>query len=224
MGVIDVRFSNDQTFLLKHHGFSVEILSEQIRQFKYELAYEQFRHLKGIEENRQFPPFAVSFYSFVFYRERLPSPTELISAYFEDNCNIFAFSDDRKSFTLQGETFSADNLSARLLRTYPSLIRDFHFFVFLTESTLFDKITYSLKDDINGTDIVIKHKSKEYTLSLRVDTLRSNFFKRIKNRFRHKYEKDIDVPLRFSNNEPYKCGDIYLYGKDHLEYLKSKIQ
>ena len=63
-----------------------------------------------------------------------------------------------------GTSYNLNALKARILRTYPSLLRDFHFYLMLKECNSFDKVTYSCADDIKGTDITIVHKNKKTTL------------------------------------------------------------
>ena len=68
-----------------------------------------------------------------------------------------------ENVVMGGTSYNLNALKARILRTYPSLLRDFHFYLMLKECNSFDKVTYSCADDIKGTDITIVHKS---TLSI----------------------------------------------------------
>ena len=69
-----------------------------------------------------------------------------------------------ENVVMGGASYNLNALKARILRTYPSLLRDFHFYLMLKECNSFDKVTYSCADDIKGTDITIVHKSKKYVV------------------------------------------------------------
>ena len=66
--------------------------------------------------------------------------------------------------------YKKEALIVRILRTYPSLIRDFHFYLLLMEDGYFQDVIYFCKIDIKGNDIVIRCNNNEYVLSLFVDT------------------------------------------------------
>ena len=117
-----------------------------------------------------------------------------------------------------GKKFDMDALAGRILRTYPSLIRDFDFYLLLFESNKFEQVIYSCEKDIEGKDIIIKNHGNEYTVSLFVDTVRSNSFKKINNLFRHKdLGNEIKLPLNLKQAR--RCGDFMLYSKKDIEFV-----
>lgn len=220
MEIKDIKFMNNEVFLLKNAGITLEQCIDQIRDIKYDAYYDPYRYEKDdTVENTQFPPIIFAFYSFVFYKQKIPTPEELVKNYFSINEKEIAVFNDGIIF--RGREYKKDALIARVLRTYPSLIRDFHFYLLLVRENCFDKVIYSCKTDIEGKDIIVKHKGKEYQISLFVKTRRSNFFKQIKNKFRHKYSGEIQIPLDLDRIE--KTGDFFLYSEQHIDTLKKHI-
>ena len=143
-----------------------------------------------------------------------------MNEYYSLNANELVISGEQVLY--RNRTFKKLDLDARILRTYPSLIRDYHFYLMLLKEKFFDKVVYSCKNDIAGKDLIVQHKGKEYVVSLFVKTRRSNFFKGIKNAFRHKYgANEIQVPLDLNAAE--KCGDFFVYDIKHVEIIKRTI-
>lgn len=143
-----------------------------------------------------------------------------MNEYYSLNANELVISGEQVLY--RDRTFKKLDLDARVLRTYPSLIRDYHFYLMLLKENCFDKVVYSCKNDIAGKDLIVQHKGKEYVVSLFVKTRRSNFFKGIKNAFRHKYDKnEIQVPLDLNSAE--KCGDFFVYSTRDVDVLKAII-
>lgn len=95
---------------------SVADIESQIVQFKL-----QFLNIRNpqVEWKISFPIFLDSFYKFIYNKKRLPSQTEYFDYYIKNNRGWF------QSNPLSDELL--EGLKARLLRTYPSLIRDLHF-------------------------------------------------------------------------------------------------
>lgn len=222
MNIIDIKFMGDNVYLLKSCTVTSEELKKTIKMFDYNDLYNQYREYKDEDgvEKAKFPPINFVFYKFVFENDSVPSPQNVLDLYFE------LYSDEIKvsggSAEMKGTSYDLKALKARILRTYPSLLRDFHFYLMLKECDCFDKVTYSCIDDIKGTDITIVHKNKKYVVSLFTDTKRSWFFKKIKNVFRHKYgQNEIKVPMVL--DEADKCGDFMLYKQSDVEYVRQRV-
>lgn len=220
MDIKDIKFMNEEVFLLKNSEITLEDFMRQIQDIKYDECYDLYRTEKdSLVENTQFPPVIYAFYSFVFFNKKIPCPEEIVDNYFSlysgqiEICN--------KNFIYKGVEYKKNALISRILRTYPSLIRDFHFYLLLVNEKCFDKVIYSCKTDIEGKDIIVKHKGVEYQISLFVKTKRSNFFKEIKNRIRHTYENEIKIPLELKQTE--KHGDFFLYSYRHIDIVKKHI-
>ena len=223
MALLDIRFCNDQAFLQKRNTITSIELERQIAAIDYEGAYSRYKNIKDEDsvEKEKFPPVNYAFFAYVFGHAKIPDTEELQEMYFEMYKTGLARTDD-KHVRYKGRVYPLLALQGRILRTYPSLIRDFHFFLLLREDGSFEKVVYSCRNDINGRDIIIKHKGREHEVSLFVETSRSLFFKEMKNRFRHEYGgNEIQVPLNL--NKATRCGDFCLYGKNDVLAVKTAV-
>ena len=218
MNIIDIKFMGDSVYLLKSCTVNSDELKETVKSFDYNGLYSKYREYKdenGVEK-AQFPPINFVFYKFVFENDSIPSPQKVLDLYFELYSDKIKVSEE--SAEMGGIGYNLNALKARILRTYPSLLRDFHFYLMLKECGSFDKVTYSCADDIKGTDITIVHKNKKYIVSLFIDTKRAWNFKKIKNIFRHKYgQNEIKVPMIL--DEADKCGDFMLYKQSDILFV-----
>ena len=222
MTIKDIKFMNGEGYLLKDLPLSLHECEKQMMEIDYDHFYDAYRSHRdeaGVEKT-QFPSIIYAFYSIVFNLNKIPTPTEVLNEYYSLNANELLINGDLVVY--RNRSFKKVDLDARVLRTYPSLIRDYHFYLMLTKENCFDKVIYSCKNDIAGKDLIVQHKGKEYVVSLFVKTRRSNFFKSIKNAFRHKYgANEIQVPLDLNAAE--KCGDFFVYSKRDIDVLKTII-
>lgn len=222
MAIKDIKFMNGEGYLLKDLSLSLSQYEEQMCQIEYDQFYDSYRAHRdeyGVEKT-QFPSIIFAFYNIVFSQNKIPHPADLLSEYYAINSDELLIDGDKVSY--RGTSFNKMDLDARILRTYPSLVRDHHFFLMLTSKGWFDRVIYSCRNDISGKDVVIQHKSKEYIVSLFIQTKRSTFFKRIKNAFRHVYHNK-EIPLPLDLDVAPKCGDFFVYGENDCEYVKSIV-
>ena len=218
MSKTEIRFRNDQTYFLKPHGMTSEIFENQIKTFRYAQIYEKYKRIKdenGVEKGK-FPAVNIVFYKSIFDRCQVVSPENFFKEYLDFYKDQFAVSGSQIKYNQS--VFDYDAFEGRILRTYPSLIRDFDFYLLLCESHKFEQVIYSCSEDINGKDIIIKHEGKERIVSLFTDTNRSNFYKNIKNRFRHEYS-DNEIQMPIDLNKARKCGDFMLYSKKDINII-----
>lgn len=223
MNILDIKFMGDNAYLLKSCKITAGELEQTIKAFDYNELYSKYRDYKdenGVEKT-QFPPINFVFYKYVFENDSIPSPQNVIDLYFElyeDNIKVVDGNAE-----MNGVIYNLNALKARILRTYPSLLRDFHFYLMLKECNSFDKVTYSCADDIKGIDITIVHRNQKYIVSLFTDTKRSWSFKKIKNIFRHRYGKnEVKVPMVLDEADRY--GDFMLYKKSDVKNVTDKIR
>ena len=223
MTIKDIKFMNGEGYLLKDLSLSLDACEEQMRQIDYDRFYDAYRSHRdedGVEKT-QFPSIIYAFYSIVFNFNKIPTPTDLLNEYYSLNATELIINGDLVLY--RSRSFKKLDLDARVLRTYPSLIRDYHFYLMLVKENCFDKVIYSCKNDIAGKDLVVQNEGKEYVVSLFVKTRRSNFFKGIKNAFRHQYGKnEIQVPLDLNTAD--KCGDFFVYSKRDVDAIKTIIK
>ena len=216
----DIKFKNTQAYLLKDIDLTLEQCEFQIKKIDYEFFYEPYKHIKEEKaENTKFPSIIYAFYSLVFSSNQVPAPQILIDTYFSLYSGQIQY--DGETVFYAGQTFKKSAVIGRILRTYPSLVRDLHFYLMLVQAHCFDEVIYSCKTDVSGKDILIRHNHKEYELSLYVDTTRSRKFKSIKNLFRHNYNNEIKLPL--SLNSARKIGDFFVYSQKDIQTVKQQV-
>lgn len=174
-------------------------------------------------ENALLPPFIQVFY-YLFYKNiRIPTEDEFLDTYFDWVCE----SNSEKNVLINKVEYPKVDVKARLLRTYPSLIRDVHFYYLLLESGYFSKVEYSLHTDyFDGLDLKITHENIVYYLSVFIKTSRGIEFK-IKKSNRHNYDSVNEVQLGVNFNSLHQIGDIFLLNSSHIttliELLKNKV-
>ncbi|WP_312096084.1 hypothetical protein [Niallia sp.] len=123
--------------------------------------------------------------------------------------------------TLKGYDYTA--IRARLLRAYPSLAREIHFFQLVKESNVFNDVSYCSYDDVEGgIDFKVTMGGNTYNVLCYVETPRALMFRKKKN-FRHKkpIENSIDMPLDLSNGK--KIGKWIVYDKAQVDLLLNKV-
>ncbi|MGY8620196.1 hypothetical protein ACN6A9_01265 [Bacillus safensis] len=122
---------------------------------------------------------------------------------------------------LKGYDYTA--IKARLLRSYPSLAREIHFFQLVNESNVFRNVSYCTYEDVeNGIDFKVTLGGKEYSILCYVETPRSLWFRQKKD-FRHKKPiiNSIEMPLNLSKGK--KVGNWIVYDREQVDLLLNKI-
>lgn len=222
MAIKDIKFMNGEGYLLKDLPHSLEDCEKEMRAINYDSFYDKYRTCRDEDgvERTQFPSIIYAFYNIIFSFNKIPTPTELLNGYYSLNSQELILQGAQVVY--KNRSFKKMDLDARVLRTYPSLIRDYHFYLMILQEDCFDKVIYSCKNDIEGKDIIIKHQGVEYIVSLFVKTQRSSLFKKIKNSVRHDYGvNEIQMPLDL--NTAKKCGDFFVYSDKELDILKQAI-
>lgn len=167
-------------------------------------------------ENGKLPSIAKTFYQTLFHFD-LPTPEQLIDIYFlkhktDETENMIQFKGNP-------EYFSKTGVEGRIYRTYPSLIRDYHFFLSCQETNKFEDVIYSFNKDQNGVDTIIKYKGQIFAIALFVNTPRSRNYKKIKYN-RHEV---LDIPEICVTIDPFDkstyVGDYALYQEHHIDKM-----
>lgn len=223
-GLQDIKFSNNQVYLLRKQSLTSKQVEEQIVNYPY----TGFKHLRKREfDDVKIPPIISSFYTYLFLQNKIPSSDELISLYIlqyfkplKENLYLIKEEYDQTNERIQ---FELNVIKARVLRTYPSLIRDFHFYLLCCESDHFEKVYYSLKTDFyEGIDIEVIYKKEKYGISLHTKTKESLHFKKRKyNRHDYKGIKEIDLTLPL--NPQKMTGSFFLYEPAHVDEILQTI-
>jgi hypothetical protein len=125
---------------------------------------------------------------------------------------------------IDGEEYKKVGVMARMLRTYPSLIRDFHFYSLLSESKKFESVRYSLAQDyFQGLDIEVVYRGKPFFISVFVETRRASTFKK-KKYSRHDYDGIPEISLGLAFSSLKKLGSIYVCQAEHVDQVIDKIE
>ncbi len=176
-------------------------------------------------ENSNIPYFSIAFFYFVFQNDTIPSEEELLRTYIKIN-NI---EENLDFLIIASKKYSVDGVKNRMLRSYPSLIRDFHFFKLCQESRRFDAVKYSTRKDIfEGIDLLIVYKGLEFCIAIYTQTKRALKFKKKKNEKRHDYvacDMQIALPINLSgtNKKIKKISNFILLSSGYILELEEKM-
>lgn len=217
--VVDIQIENGQIIQVKKANFDIFEIQNKISKMKYN-GQSLVKDVKV--ENSQIPSIAKVFYMFIF-DNKMPTGENLFNSYLAfhfnqvgtDNCISHA----------NGETYSIEGIRARVLRAFPSLLRDFHFYLLCQNSGIFNKVRYSfIADSYEGIDLKVDYKGEEYAISLFVSTKRSEGFKKKKYK-RHDYSnlKEICISIDPFDKKNY-VGNYALYNESHISLLIEEIE
>lgn len=181
----------------------------------YNLSFPQVRN-ENVEWKILFPIFLMPFYKYVYEKNTVLNQVDFYNYYLYQNKKYF----DDNNF----ESSILDGLKARVFRTYPSLVRDLHFSLFVKENIENAHIVYNRKLDVEeGIDLLIKYDEMYYGINLYTDTSRAHVG-RDKKAKRHTHFENVtyvDLPVDF--NGSLKCGRFFLYGEKELNQIKKII-
>lgn len=165
---------------------------------------------KQIEENKDVPIMMYAMWGYICTHRHYPSQEQFLSYYL----NVHAKH-------IKDNHLNEPSISARVLRTYPSLTREIHYYLLLENSHLFESVQYSLYDDvIRGVDITVELCGKSYPISCYVETKRGNHYRQLKYSRHLNEENHINMPLSFTNN---KHNGWLLYTEDDVNELYYKV-
>lgn len=178
----------------------------------YDLSFPQTRNYE-VENKIKFPMFLTPFYKYVYYNNDILNQSDFHNYYLSENKTYF----DENTFKPE----ILEGLRARIFRTYPSLVRDLHFGLFVKENIEEGQIIYNRNlDTKEGIDLLIKLKDTLYAINLFTDTKNSRL-SREKKVLRHTpfdNVKYVELPVKFEGS--LKCGKFFLYGENEMNVLK----
>lgn len=219
--VLNVEMWNNHIRQVKEFSLTCETLEQKLEEMKYT---GEKRVVDDKVENLLLPPIALTFYSLIYDMGNVPTEDLLIEEYLGQEEYFGYLPDEKIEVTYNGvvTVVSMDGLISRILRTYPSLIRDFHFYLMSSESGLFEAVKYSFIDDYkNKIDLKIKYKEEWHNVGLMLGSKRSIFY-RFKKRFRH---KPVDVIyIELDKKDAHWVGDFMLYTRNHINELWRQIK
>ncbi|WP_179036463.1 hypothetical protein [Paenibacillus sp. URB8-2] len=164
----------------------------------------------SVEYAPNFPNMMYTLWAFICSHRRFPSQTEYTQYFLSVHSSTLS-------------TLNEAAVKARLLRSFPSLIREIHFYALVKESGLFQEVNYSAKLDVeDGTDLSVKCGGYEYGVSCYVQTERSLEYRRRKrSRPRTPKTNSIELPLDLSSGTTVN-GWIF-YNRNHVHDLLDHI-
>jgi len=210
MKILDI---NSYPNLLDHLNLTSSEVCRIIE--SYTLSFPQVRNDKA-EWRIAFPMFLTPFYKYVYNNNRVLNQNDFYNYYLSENKTFF----DANKFDAE----ILEGLKARIYRTYPSLVRDLHFSLFVKENIEEAQIVYNRKLDVEeGIDLLIKFNDILYAINLYTDTKRAHIG-REKKVYRHtpfENVKYVELPVNFKGS--LKCGSFFLYGDAELNLIKKII-
>lgn len=179
-----------------------------------------------VEAAEYFPAPSMSkcFNHFVDVHKRFPTQMEFCDTFFLENHDSIEeiMKKNKKYHGIEFDVWGG--LRFRAERTYPSLVRDIHFAVYLKEHG-YDVFWNSTVDVDYKMDVVVTIDKQPYGLALFTDTKRGN-----SNRARKITESsvpngfiEIALPIKL-REEGYKVGDYFVYGKRQELKMLAKIK
>jgi hypothetical protein len=181
----------------------------------YKLSFSQTRNQK-VEWGMKFPMFLTPFYKYVYLHNKILTQSEFYDYYISENQTFFA-----------GKNFNEDlieGLKARLYRTYPSLIRDLHFNLYVKENIPQAQVVYNRKLDVEeGIDQLLLYNNKLFAVNLYTDTARAHIGREKKVNRHTPFEnvQYLELPVNFKGS--LVCGPFFLYGQSELTKIVNLI-
>lgn len=220
--ILNVELSNKRMREIRDFSLTSKNIEEALREYHYT---GENRVKDPVVENAKLPPITLTFYSFLFEFNSVPSQDELIDVYLSQEF-FTEVSADYYSISYGSDNIevSKEGLIARILRTYPSVVRDLHFYLMAVESNFFQSVWYSVDDDFKkGIDIRVKYKDNWYYVALLQNTTRSLYYK-YKKINRHPETNAELIYIEVEKAQCKQCGDYYLCTLHHIEQLRNELE
>lgn len=185
------------------------------------ISYEPYRKKYNIKQDavefaKNIPTFIDSFHELYFMNSEVPEVEQMFDHYFSKG---FQKHDDT-NISYNGKIFNEDAFKSRLVRTYPSLVRDLQIsMLFLNEchtNTKVSNVYYDTMLDKSGVDLSFFYKNIPFHARIRLDSKRSNEFNALKNK-RHEYS--CYNPVEFVVKFEYAIGDFFVLDQNMYDKL-----
>lgn len=163
----------------------------------------------NFEGKRAIPMMTVSFHRHLFDHGMIPDPDNYLSEYETENSNFLSMvrEDDVQGIRL------------RVMRAYPSLVRDVHFVSSCREMGC--TASRTVRDDIDGIDARIPISEREIKVRLYYESPASRRFK-MRKAFSHIIGPD-HYDLGLSRKTCLTVGDFLLYSREDVTSFLSSI-
>ena len=201
------------------------ITSKDIESALIHFTYKGENKLRDEEvEKTKLPPMTYVLYSYIFKYNMIPSPDTFIKEYLNQSYfNPVSLVQVEMNYGNTVKVLDREGIEYHVLRAYPSLIRDFHFYLLAYESKKFRTVYYSFKEDYyNGIDIFIQFHFNWYQIALLQKSKNSLYYKD-KKKNRHNGTNANVIYVELDKYESKKCGDFYLYTPNHISIVYNTI-
>lgn len=201
---------DDYKNLLEVVDFTSEDIIEQIKD--YDLTFNRYKN-PTVEWRMKLPLFIKPFYTFIVKYKRIPTQKEMYDGYLSMNKEFFEKGNFDRDIT--------DGIQARVYRTYPSLVRDIYFNLYVYENLKDAKVLFNPKLDFGkGIDLLVVYNGVNYGINLYTDTKSAHKARDIKAGRHEKYDNiyNIELPVSFKTNK--LVGKFYLYGESEFNKIK----
>ena len=159
------------------------------------------------------PSMAIPFYYHIYSKGKVPSEVEFFDLFIKMYCGANRITKDDYS------SISTIYVKEIIHRSYPSFIRDFHFYLLLSEDAFFDSVSYSVRSDVAyGIAISVKKDGHTYTIGVFLESAKSRSFLQEKMS-----SVDIPISVQFDKTSAYQVGKFSLCGKDHVDLVKFSV-
>lgn len=207
--------------MFKDFEQTVEKIEARLLTISYDKVYYDYKkYYDRNVEIANLPAMIIPFYEYILLNFEIPNVEEYIDYYFIYHKGSFTIEGNNVIF--DGISYSKNSISQRLTRTYPSLIRNYHFYYKLLESGLFDKVTYSTHDGLCGKNITISHRGSIYEIYLFSNKRKPEDWKS-GNKYSDPNINAEKIQLLIDLCTAYKVGDISLYDDSFVEKVYNII-
>lgn len=208
--ISDIQISRNGFVVKKNQPVTVQSLEAQLALTRYNCEYVfKFTSADGVF----IPSMAIPFYHFIFELGRVPNEQEFYAHFTKLYCSPFRITENDYSYLNQLY------VKEIIHRSYPSFVRDFHFYLLLSEDVFFDNVWYSVKSDVaDGIDIFVKKDEVVYTIGIFLESAKS----------RHYLDKKISsvqipIAVSYSKDSTKQIGKFSLCHQDHIDIVKTAI-
>lgn len=198
-------------------------LESEIRKQSLDFGNKNAKHMNEVDNHR--PP--TTFVDFFYQKDGYGFPSNSDGYYSPPTQEEFAlgffFTHQKEGAAKFGDEYK-EAWERRARVTYPSLVRDLHFFFLLSEYNdkhgVFDRVDYDPQMDITkGVDAIVEAGDTTYYINLYVNTSKSRKFVEQKKSHRHPANNAVELHLTVSRNDSRNknVGDFWLYSEQHIE-------
>jgi hypothetical protein len=164
----------------------------------------------SVEFGAGFPNMVLTLWGYICTFRRFPAQHEFVEHLMRCHRDVL-------------QRFDLSAAKARILRAFPSLTREIHFYSMALHSGKFSSVMYSAFEDVErGNDLLVGLGGKVYNVSCFVQTSRSLRFRDRKRRYRHEARPNsLDVILDLNAGQ--NINGWVFFTPSHVELLLNSI-